>query len=96
MTKKKLLFITVLVLVVLGGLTALAVHKYQTRPVVHTETLAQAQHERDAAVKQLVIHDAVNKANEDSLNQTKTDLTAKLSAVCTQLKTLRAVNVACN
>lgn len=95
MTKKKAVFITVLVLVVLGGLTALAVHKYQTRPVVHTETLSQAQGERDAAVKKLVIHDAVNKANEDSLNQQIQTLQTQKASVCASLKLTKVTNAVC-
>lgn len=92
---KKQIFIAVLIIVILGGLSALAVHKYQTRPVVHTETLSQAQAERDAALKQVALHDAVNKANESSLNQTNTDLKTKLASVCASLKTTRVTNLAC-
>lgn len=92
---KKHILVAVLVIVVLGGLTALAVHKYQTGPVVRTETVAQAQSERDKAVKQLVIVKAVDRANEDSLNQTNTDLKSKLASVCASLKTVRVTNVAC-
>lgn len=95
MKHKQQILITLLIVLILAGLTALAVNKYQHRPVVHTETLSQAQAERDAAVKKLVVVQAVDKANEDSLNQTKADLEAKLTSVCNSLKLTKVTNPAC-
>lgn len=86
-----------LITVVVVALVGFAAYEYQTnRKPAPQPSYSQLKAERDTAVKAVAIHDSVNQRTEADLTKQVTDAKTKLVAVCAQLRTLKAVNPACN
>lgn len=93
--KKHHILLIVLVLVV-AGLAALAVHKYNTTP--KGLTLTQAVHQRDAALTDLKLQKQLTanaQAAEQTLTTSNHQLTVTQDTLCKQIKAAKLAQPLC-
>jgi hypothetical protein len=90
--KNHTIILAVLIVVVsAAGLVAL--NKFQDTP--KTKPYEQVRTERDNALKALYIHDQINKVKLDTANNQVTDLTGKVTTLCSQIKAAKLVQPLC-
>lgn len=91
--KPKQIFLTLLLIVIVGGLSALAVHKYENRH--QGLSVAQAVAQRDQANAITKQHDSANAQSEAVLSAQNSATQAKLTTACAALKTVKVVSPVC-
>lgn len=92
---KKEIFLLVVLLLVALGLTGGAVYQYKNHQNVTDARVLRVTSERDSAQSQLKAHDNQNKLTSGTLTNQIQTLNTQKTALCAQLKTLKATNVVC-
>jgi uncharacterized protein YpuA (DUF1002 family) len=90
--KKQYTIVIVLILVV-AGLSFVALTKYEHQP--KNITLNQAISQRDTALQDLQVHDQINKFNLDNANSQVKTLTAQNTTLCAQIKAAKLAQPIC-